>query len=684
MTELQTFPVGDVPETITPDERTLVKQYAKDIEASRHYDRNARRDYAFCRRYARGDSSWSVDINLIGTYIDILVAFLYARDPDIDVLVSESAGQARKRDAGQFAKTLQTVMSRAWKDARMKRQAERWIRSVLTTGIGWLKLGWQERYETDPEMVSRKRDIQENLARIADLRGRIESGDVDDLELEQRQLEEQLAGLEGHVEKLVYRGLFIDLVPAEDIAVSLDVQNVVDCESASWMAHRNYLPLEVAKARFPRIPEDVWTSAVLYSAIEPTHAKDRTTTAHVDDTIDETTADRFEGAARTGGGGGANRENRFVCVWEMWRGDTNRVYDMIEGIGMFASEPAEPNVGTTRFYPFFPLAFHEVDNERHPQSLVMRSYKLADEYNRTRTGYADLRGKVKPKIGFDARLFTDTEIKKITDGTYAEFVPIKPAIDGAGVNQGFAEIPYPQINPALFDTSPIRVELETLWGIQEALAGSIQVAKTATEAEIQQAGTNARTGAMRDRAERVMTEMALTTAEILVQKLDSADAREIAGPEAIWIDDMTVEDLDLLVNIEIRAGSTGKPNTAAQRDAWAVEAGILEGTIEKVAALLQTPPDQLASCLWELAIETAERTGDRMDLERFRPQPGQPVPLIDPATGQVVPAYPAPQPGGTLGGQAAPDVAPMPAPGDPGMPQGEAVAPSDLPPQFQS
>ena len=103
--------------------------------------------------------------------------------------------------------------------------------------------------------------------------------------------------------------------------------------------------------------------------------------------------------------------------------------------------------------------------------------------------------------------------------------------------------------------------------------------------------------------------------------------------------------------------------------------------MEKVAALLNTPPDQLAECLWELAVETAERTGDTLDLDRFRPEPGQPMQLVDPMTGQMVLAHPAmQQPGapGPAGAPAAPVDMPMPG-GDPMAPQGVDIAPPELP-----
>lgn len=664
------------PYTVSEDR---VKRLFEELDSARTFDEVARKDYVFCRAYARGDSHWEVAVNLIGTYIDIMVAFLYARDPDVAVAVAASIGNKRKREAKGFAKTMETVLSRQWRDANLKRAAERWVRSVLTIGIGWLKSGWQEQYETDPDIIQRKRDIQENLAEIKRLQEEINAGGLDDLQEREEELQAQLAGLEGHVEQLVYRGLFVDFVPGEHVQVSLNVQTITDIDSAKWVAHINYITLEEAKQRSPDLTEEDWEGVQTFHINPPAPVadRDRNPMAYRDE-IAAKDADRYEGGgSRPGGTAAEDKYNRFVQHIEMWRGDENLVYDLYRGVKKCGG-CAPPNVGTTRFYPFFPLALHEVDGERHPQSLVMRSYKLIDEYHRTRTGKAELRRRIKPRMAFDARAHTPQQVRKITNGEYAEFIPLKPAVDGATLQDSIWQVPEPRVDPGLFDLSEVRMELETMWGIQEALSGGIQVAKTATEAEIQQAGTNARTGAMRDRMESRLSELARYHAEIVIQKLDLADAIEIAGEGAIW-PQVGVDDLDLMLSIDIAAGSTGKPNTTAQREAWAAEMPVIQGTMERIGGLLMSPPDEMARVHRELLQETFNRAGDdRIDIERFVPQAGQPVILIDPQTGQPVPAYPAQMPGGapadgggTLQG--------MPPANPDGMPQGELVAPTELP-----
>ena len=658
-----------------------VKRLFEEIDNARDFDKAARKDYAFCRYYARGDSHWEVATNLIGTYIDIMVAFLYARDPDVAAVVAASVGNRRKQEAKDFAKTMETVLSRSWRDIKLKRAAERWVRSVLTTGIGWLKSGWQETYETDPAIIQRRRDIQENLAKIAQKREELNDGAADDLEAREEELQALLHGLEQQTEELVYRGLFVDFVPAEHVQVSLNVQTIADIDGAKWVAHIHYPTLDEAKAKHPNLTDEDWSTVETFHINAPAAMSDQDKTPAMRGDISESDADRYTGGTRTNGRSEADRYNRFVQHIELWHAEENLVYDLYRGVKKCAHS-GPPNVATSRFYPFFPLSLHEVDGERHPQSLVLRSYKLIDEYHRTRDGKADLRRRIKPKMAFDARAMSAPMVRKITAGEYAEWIPVKPAVDGSNVRDSIWEIPYPNINPALFDLSEVRMELETMWGIQEALSGGIVVAKTATEAEIQQAGTNARTGAMRDRVEYRLSEMANYHGEILIQTLTMEDAIEIAGDGSIW-PQVTVDDLDLLISIEIAAGTTGKPNTTAQREAWAAEMPVIQQTMERIGGLLMSPPDEMARVHRELLQETFNRTGDdRVDIDRFVPSPGNPMMMIDPVTMQQVPAFPAqgdmgggvPMGGGTVDG--------MPPEDTGGLPQGVEVAPPELPPEI--
>src|SRR5690606_8887732 len=97
-------PEAGIPEVMplqVSEER--VKNLVAELDAAREVDGYARKDYAFCRLYARGASHWEVSLNLLGTYIDIMVSFLSARNPDVACVPSASVGNRRKAEAKIFA-----------------------------------------------------------------------------------------------------------------------------------------------------------------------------------------------------------------------------------------------------------------------------------------------------------------------------------------------------------------------------------------------------------------------------------------------------------------------------------------------------------------------------------------------------------------------------------------------------
>jgi len=220
-------------------------------------------------------------------------------------------------------------------------------------------------------------------------------------------------------------------------------------------------------------------------------------------------------------------------------------------------------------------------------------------------------------------------------GGIGEFVPLLPNKPGEPVNTAFAPIAYPAVDEALYNDNQQRAEIERGWGIQEALASTIQTPKTATEAQIQETGTSARTDFMRDGIDAPLEEFANYTAEVAVQKVSLADAQEMAGPWALW-PAIKPSELGQLVEVTIKAGSTGKPNTQQARQSWAILLPILQQAIVQIGQLRGATPDDIADCLDELVSETIRRSGENIDPERFLPR--------SPAASLPMPAAPTPPP----------------------------------------
>lgn len=611
-------------------EKKLVNDWLEKIKVSRAFDDEVRKMYASDRKYARGDSSFKVRFSLIQTYIDILVSFLAARDPDFDCLPADGLGEASLKDAEDWGKTMSVVIRSLLKSAKLKRVAGKVVRSSLTVGIGWLKAVWYEDWQTNPQVKDTIRDLQRNLAMIKAKQAEIASGDVEDLEKAQAELEQQIKGASSGAEKLIARGMSLAMINPEDMTIASESENVIDQEMAPWMAQRFFVRLDVGQADYPHIPKEKLASAAMYRPRKPLSRGDRNTSAAVAD-INDGDADAY-----TKGGEGNGKGPKFLCCHEVWDSDSNQFLTVIEGLECWGEAPALPPVPATRFYPFFSLAFTEVDGERHPQSLVSRSGKLQDEIERCLDALINHRSRVKPGLLYDMTKLDRNSINRLTRNESAANIGVR-SIGGKEVdlNKVLVEKKYNRIDPGLYDIEPYIRRMETIWGIQEALTSSVSVPKTATEAEIQQAGTQAKSGFKRDILEDMLTDLAQYTAENAAFKLDLPAVQQIAGVGAFWIQIDSVDELYMLMQIDVRAGSSGKPDTAARRAAWSAMLPQIKEMMLAIADYRQTQPDALADNMEQLLLETGERVGERIDMKRFIPQVN-PNAIRDPVTGQVL------------------------------------------------
>lgn len=710
-------------------EEADVKAWSERIKVARKYDEPARKQYARDRRYARGDSGFEVDANLIGTYIDITESFLYARNPDVDVrpaptasvpsddaiqtaaeqsaqvppeamqsieaeslaaikagtpieqaVGSATAAQAfarkmavnkqaqalrdefnkRRADHKAFSETLEIVISRMWQDGKLKPRARKMVRSVLATGVGLLKCTWQERTEPSPQTAKEIDDLQALIQRAAAMRQELDEDQGAEQDALTAQYQRQLEALQSKKERVVARGYVIEFVSPENFQTppGFDLSDHVD---APWNAQRIPMLLSEAKAEFQLSEEDC-RAATRYAPKRPEMVKRES--ALVDTDIDASDADRFASTndARTGGQLDWSRQigGEWVICWEIWDSAANAVLTKIDGIKHWVKPAWFPDA-TTQFYPFFLLGVSEVDGQRHPQSLVTRSMKLVDEYNRIGSAEAEHRRRSLPGIIYHAGMVGEKSMTKLIKSATGEYTGIETTQPATSLAALFFPKPYAKLDLALYDRQRIINELERIWGIQEALSGAINSAKTATEAQIQQSGFQARTGGRRDLLEALLTDLAIYTAEVARAHMDDNDVRAIAGPNAFWPPYAGASDLSSMVVVEIRAGSSGKPDTAAEAQAWATQLPILQKLVTTVGELRQSDPRDIADSLERLAQITAERAGDRIDIDQLMPKPGQPMPA--PAAMGA-----SPPTGGPPTGAPPPNVAPpvnQPSPSQP-------------------
>ena len=121
-----------------------------------------------------------------------------------------------------------------------------------------------------------------------------------------------------------------------------------------------------------------------------------------------------------------------------------------------------------------------------------------------------------------------------------------------------------------------------------------------------------------DITEDWLKKIAWFAAEVLLQEIPPEKAQEIAGPNAFW-PILNKQQLYDSVYLDIAAGSTGMPDTDAERMRWTELMPMLMQGIQFVQQLRQMGiPDQFNPYI-QLLEETFKRFDERIDIAKFLP-----------------------------------------------------------------
>jgi hypothetical protein len=667
-----------------PTTEQEVKMLQEEYAAAREFDKEARQAYAADRRYAAGksDPNWASDANMIGSFIDILVAFLYAQNPAVGCRAAPVVGDQPNAENTSFAQSMELVIRSLWRLGHLKKVARKQVRSSLSVGIGWFKALMATSKRPDPQTEEQMTTMESQLAQIDAEEEMLEDGTENDKDARKQMIEREKEALQQKLELKTKYGMAIDFCRAEDMQVSLDISNLDDYLDADWISNDMYVPQSQIIARCKNItPEDLKIATVFYQRQQPSKGKGDALASATGEPAYEGQFQKTAPGNQAGTVGGS-RPIQFCKIVELWDHRDGLIKTFVDGVTKWAIDPFPPPQATSRFYPYFALAFYEVDGERHPQSLPERLKKLQDEYSACRSNQRLCRERSIPGVMFHAGEVDPTEANKLKDSASQELIPIK-STSGSSVPLAnlFAAKPVGTYNPQLYDTSPIVNDMERMSGAQEALQQTSSQPKTATEANIQNTGFQTRTGTDRDTLEEMLTDFAHYTSECAIQEIKPVGAQRIGGPKTFWPYGMDVEDLLTMVEIDIAAGTTGKPNAQADKQNWSTFMPMLQQALGHIR-MAQAGDPGLATAMINILKETLRRLDDSLDINDFLPQgppppppppPGPPPPTVSVALKGVLP----PEDALAIGDRAA-GIAPPVPPGLPSAPGSGAPPPPNV------
>jgi len=453
--------------------------------------------------------------------------------------------------------------------SNFKQQLKAAVRRAKVCKVAWIKLGFQRILEPRPEKVAEIADVSSKIANIEAALAKMAEGsaEYDENSAQLEELRLNLADLERDQFLIAREGLVFDFPKADQIIVDPKCTHLKSLSGARFVAHEFELtPQEILKI----YKVDIGTKYTAYDQDGRTKK-----------------VEPGKSCAR---------------VYEVWDKENLQTFVVCEGYKDFLKEPATPEVYIERFWPFFPIVFNEVEHydEIYPLSDVEQAKDIQEEYNRSREALREHRIAARPYwvegVGMDK-----DEKAKLAHRAAHEVVSVPTLGVGQKIDELLQRGPTAPIDPNLYETEIHFNDLLRVVGYQEAQIGAVSGA-TATETSIAQQSQSASQTDNVDDIDEVLTELARASGQILLQHVDKQTVIEIVGEGAVWPDlPETRESVAREIYLEAEAGSTGRPNQAAElanteRAApWLVQLPNInpKPIIRKYADLLNIPMDEM-------------------------------------------------------------------------------------------
>lgn len=600
--------------TVDPSRAALVAQWQGRIaKAKKHWEKDFQRmreDQAFL-----GGAQWEgredpdrYTANIIQRHINQRVAALYAKNPKVVVrkrrtmdftlwdgttdalqtiqmtmqmaqqtgmpmppevmsLIQDiSQGVQRRAMLEKVSKTLEILYDYTLNQQipPFKVQMKQLVRRVCTTGVGYVKLGFQRLLERSPADAERINGLTEQisvmermLADVAD--DKLESGRA---EIEQLRL--LLEDYKQREQQVSREGLCFDFPTSTSIIIDPACRHLRTFTGARWIAEEYILPIDTIKEIYAI---DLSTAGGATSYDTETKTGIPGLTERIKNVMSE-------------GGGIEPRPQEGKCVWVVWDKTTGQTCTVCEGYPDFLVEPKQPDVFIERFWPVFPLVFNETENERSifPRSDVHLLKPLQKEYNRCREGLRQHRIANRPKTAVAAGQLDEEDIEKLKNHPANAVITLNSLPPNGDVARLLQPIKGPPIDSALYDTNPIYEDLLRVVGQSDASIGAAQGGVTATGDSIAEQNRTVAIASNVDDLDDMLNELSRAAGQVLFLEMSQETVMKIAGPGAVW-PALSVQDVADELLLEIEAGSSGRPNRAAE-----------VANIERIAPLLLQIP----------------------------------------------------------------------------------------------
>ena len=457
------------------------------------------------------------------------------------------------------------------------------VRRAAVAGVGWVRLGFQRVMGQSPDLDSRIATIQTQLNLTERISSDIADGEeqLDGPSAEQLRL--TLQSLTGEQDVVVREGLLFTWPKSTAIIPDPRCIQLRDFLGCDWVAEEFLLSVNDIQETY-RV--DVSKSHSNYEKLDS-----------------GTDYERARQAWQHGGSvddrGISSGDTELCLVWEFYNRKDGLVYVVCDGYPDFLREPAPPDVYTDRFWPWFAVAFNELPGTVFPISDVSLIRPMQRELNRSRQGLREHRIANRPTTVYAEGALSEDDIQALRDHPVNALISIAGLQPGQDVKQVLQVLSGAPIDPNLYEVNPIFQDLQRTVGDQEADLGGTS-GDTATETSIAASAKAGATGAAIDDLDETLSAIARCSGQILLLNVDEETVKTIVGPGALW-PTLSKGEVARDLYLEVRAGSSGRPNQAQEMQ-----------NFQQMAPIIMQLPGVKPSFMVKQALQ---RMDDKVDID---------------------------------------------------------------------
>lgn len=532
-------------------------------------------------------------------------------------------GVQRREMIDKVGETLICLLEYYLDEAKptFKGQLKRAVRRTRTTGVGYVKLGFQRVMELTEDQQSSVEDFAEKLAVIGRLRADLADGEADPYSDKAEELRLATETMMAAPEKIVREGIVFSFPRSTRIIPSIGTESLTEWVGTDWLAEEVMLSVDRVKEIYG---VDLGTA---YASYKPALGSPESGAGTLN--------------RRTGSKG-------LACVWHVYDKATGMELVICEGYKDFLREPAAPKIFVDQFFPVFALTFNDVEHEGElfPKSDVELIRHAQLEYNRKKEAERQHRIAARPLYFASKGTFEEAETISLATHAAHDVVELNAMDKGMKAEDLVSPMKKIGVDPNLYETATTFQDIQRITGNSEATLGGSGNG-TATESNIAESSRQGTLGLDGDDLDDMLSLVFRTASQVMLTELDAATVKEIVGIGAIW-PTMSRSDIIKELWLSVKGGSSGRPDQAREA-----------ANFEKMAPLLIQVPGISPAWLAERMIRIADDSTDLEDAyieglpsiltQNKLAQMPAPDPMADPAAQGAEGADKTPRPGGAPG-----------------------------------